>query len=155
MTLYMQRLLLTMQTHFKAVRAPLGPKRTISIWLGAGRYIKDLNFLALQVQQSIQIEACNLWREDHGRSCPLKEIKIESSYLEIVAPTKAWIKEICGFVRVSKCFKCQSARITTGSEIWIEHGITWLNRYLLIDLIEFLCTLQPLTCDFQPHEGFA
>ena len=33
LALYMQRLLLTKQTRFKAVRALLGPKRTISTWL--------------------------------------------------------------------------------------------------------------------------
>ena len=40
LTLYMQRLLLTKQRRFKAVRAPLGLKRTISTWLSAGRYIE-------------------------------------------------------------------------------------------------------------------
>ena len=38
LTLYMQRLLLTKQTRFKAVRVPLGPKQTIFTWLGAGHY---------------------------------------------------------------------------------------------------------------------
>ena len=42
LTLYMQRLILTKQTCFKAVRAPLGPKRTISTWLGVGRYMMNL-----------------------------------------------------------------------------------------------------------------
>ena len=38
LALYMQRLLLTKQTRFKAVRTPLGPKRTISTLLGASHY---------------------------------------------------------------------------------------------------------------------
>ena len=38
LALYMQRLLLTKQTRFKAVSALLGPKRTISTRLGVGRY---------------------------------------------------------------------------------------------------------------------
>ena len=40
--LYKHRLLLTKQTCFKAVKAPLGAKRTISIRLGVGRYITTL-----------------------------------------------------------------------------------------------------------------
>ena len=38
LALYMQRLLLTKQTRFKTVRNHLGPKGTISTWLGAGSY---------------------------------------------------------------------------------------------------------------------
>ena len=38
LALYIQRPLFTKQTRFKTVRAPLGPKRTISTRLGTGRY---------------------------------------------------------------------------------------------------------------------
>ena len=38
LALYMQ-VLLTKQTRFKPVRAPLGSKRTISTWIGAGCYM--------------------------------------------------------------------------------------------------------------------
>ena len=38
LVLYMYRLLLTLYTCFKAMRAYLGPKWTILTWLGAGRY---------------------------------------------------------------------------------------------------------------------
>ena len=41
LALYMQRLFLTKQARFKAVRAPLGPKQIISTWLGASRYKKS------------------------------------------------------------------------------------------------------------------
>ena len=50
LALYMQRLLLTLQTRFKAVRAPLGPKRTISTWLGMGGYTFTPSYCVFQDQ---------------------------------------------------------------------------------------------------------
>ena len=38
MNFYPKKMFFKIKTHFKAVRAPLGPKRTISTWLGASRY---------------------------------------------------------------------------------------------------------------------